>query len=379
MDYSYTYSDKIRDFTPILADLQERIPSITSMFRVGSPVKDTVFYYYDFLEQPVSAQINNGAGYPIGTNTFVVDNEIGTFAAGDRIYFKDSTHDPLIVQSYTAGTHTLVTTANSAAAHSDDCVILRTATPKDQGTELDVSTAGGLDQGTKRTNYTQIFRQDVAITGSSLSIGLEETNDAVIDRAVAQKFLKLYRDLATTLIYGVPVAAAAGVNGNTAGLLYWCRQGSMLSDKSAAALTATMVNDAIEQVFLKSGIDPDVIVCSSATARKVSAFNTATTNNMVIISETSDIGGGIRAATRFTGDLAGTGTKKILVEPNMPDSQLIIGVSSMWELDPLADRTLKDSDTTPKGYDGVARSIIGEYGTKIFNPLYCNYLVYNYT
>lgn len=374
--YTYSFSYQRRDFTPQLRLLMERQPRITSLFRMGEAVTNNTFYYYDQIDQPVTATINHGGGYAAGTSSFVVDGEVGTLSAGDLITFKDSSYEVLTVDSYTAGTHTLVTTGNSAYDHANDVVILRVSTPRQQGTS---ASASNIETGTQRTNYTQIFRRDIKVAGSKLMIYDEDHNDSIMERGAVEQFNKIYRDLAMTLIYGTPLVSSSGVAGKTAGLLYWLTQSSAMKyDKSAAALTAAHINDAVEDVVNK-GSSPDYIVCNTATARKISAFNTSTTNSMVVISSDSNVGGGVRAVTQFTGDLPGEGLKAILVEPNIPNGVLMILSSEYLELCPLNDRSFSDYDSTDNDFDGAQRTILGEYGTKIHNPYYSHALIYNFT
>jgi hypothetical protein len=140
-----------------------------------------------------------------------------------------------------------------------------------------------------------------------------------------------------------------------------------------------MINDQIEAIVNKSGEDPDVIVCSAQTARKIAKMNTATTNQLVFINAGDSLGGGVRQVSAFSGDLAGTGVKKLLVEPNMADTNLLILNSDYLELCPLNDRSFVDYDSTTAGFDGIERTIIGEYGTKIMNPYHVHGMVYDFT
>ena len=372
--YTYSFSNKVRDFEAVLRVLQERKARITSLFSPWTPVDDRTFYWHDYISQPVSAQINNGGGYPSGTSTFTVDTEVGEFQAGDTITFKDSNYETLIVNTWVSGT--LTTTTNSTAAHADDVVILRISTPRAESTS---KSAEDIDEGTKRTNYTEIFRRDITISGSALEGKDEDFIGSRVDRGVSQKFMEIYEDLARVLIYGSPVAPSGSVKGRTAGLLYWLNQaGALKYDKSGATLTADHINAAIEAVFNKGG-DPNVIVCDSASARKISAMNTSTTNQVVYINaQDADLARGANQASKWSGDLTGTGLKAVLVEPNMPSSVMMLLTSEDLKLCPKGSRSFKDWDSTDADLDGVSRSILGEYGTKIFNPYTAHALVYNY-
>lgn len=372
--YSYSFSNQRRDFTPVYKLLAERSPTVLSLFKIGKPVENTTFSYYDYIESPVTCQLAQQEA--AGQTVLTCDTFVGEFAAGDTIIFKDGNYEERTVESCN-NTDTLTVSAALSYTHEDNCVILRTGTPKVQGS---TASAEDIGQGTARTNYTTILRKDIKVAGSKLKIGDEDFNDDAITRGVNQKFRALYRDLATKVLYGDPLVASAGVAGKTASLHYWLSQSSALKeDESAADLTAKMINDMIETINNKSGEDPDAIVCSAQTARKIAKMNTATTNAMVIISADTIEGGGVRQVTAFSGDLTGTGVKKILVDPNMADTNLLILNTEYLELCPLNDRAFYEWDSTTAGFDGVERSILGEYGTKIWNPYHVHGMVYDFT
>ena len=370
--YSYSFSNLQRDFKPVMKMFQERYPSALSLFTQREPVNNVTYYHYDDLEQPVSCKINNGAGYSSSDTELAVDNVVGTFAAGDKVIFKDANYEVCTVVSYSAPT---LTVSALTASHADNVTILRVGTPKVQGS---TASASDIREGTARTNYTQIFRYDINVAGSRLDINAEDYNDNIIQRGVMQGMRALYRDMATTAVFGTPVAASSGVAGQTTGLEYWLTQADAINtDEQAAKLTAKMINDEIENAYLKGG-NPRVLQCSSQTARKIASFNTSTTNAMVFIDPNDAVAGANRKVSSFSGDLVGTSDLKVLVEPNMSDYVLHILDPDYLSLRPLNGRTLTDYDSTTAGFDGVERTIIGEYAIEIANPYYAHARIYNF-
>lgn len=378
MEYTYSSSSLIRDFSPIIETYKVKKPGATSIFKTQGvdPIDNTTFTYYDDIEQPVSAAINNGGGYNAGTSTFTVDSDVGDFAAGDVVTFLDSSYETLVVKSWNGST-SLVTTTNSAYAHADNVVIMRVGTPTAQGSGYLV--AGNditMRQGTPRTNYTSIIRYDVPIAASRLRIGDEAYNETVVQRGVMQMWEKAWRELNARLLFDKPVAAADGVIGRSAGIMHWLTASDAIkTDLSAAALTVKAIDDLNERILLKGG-DANILMGNTQTSRMVSKLKSAITNNIVFITQDSEIAGN-RAVSTFTPDIIGSGNKAFIPEQNLPDGVLLLMTQDELEL--VYYETLMESDTTPAGFHGVRRTLVGEIGTRIRNPNYAHGLLYNFT
>lgn len=375
---NYDLSNKVRDWSPAMAMLQKDKPRAFSLFTpYGKPLKDNPFYYYDRIVKPVSCAINNGGGYLAGVDTFVVDGEVGTLKALDQIMFKDANMEVLTVLSYTAGTHTIVTTAVSANAHADDAVIVRVGT---LNPERSTGTEGAFVDGDQRTNYVRTIRVDAKIGEISAQTQAEAVGGDRTADYIAQALDRAYDEINMAVLFGKPVAASSTVNGDTAGLFHWLHNVSSECrvDCGADKLSYSDIKSAIKKIDKASGTDPDVIIGNIDVAEVVSGFNTTLTNATIFIGQDA-VMAGLPGATTVLSNLPGKGGKRFLVDNNIPDGFLLMVNSSMLKYDWLAGNAIAEYDAKRKDIPGFWHYIHGIIGTKIFNPYTCHSCLYNFT
>lgn len=374
--FPYDYSYQRRSTEGIVEEVRKAEPTWLSVARGdNSSISQPTHIYYDLMTQMDSCLINNGGGYNAGTSTFTTDGETAYFSAGDVIAFSDYNYEQLVVTSHSG--HSLVTTTTSANAHADDAKIILVGKAIASGSTR--QTILTVNEGTPRTTYSEIIRVDCSVPGSLLKAGNESFNTMTMDEALRQAYIRYNREMSLKMLFSSPVVESAGVARKTAGLLYWATNSSnaIKVSGSGAALTETMLNDLNAGAY-DYGADLDVYICNVATARKISKFNTAQSNMFVYVGQDSDLAG-IRGASRFTGDLPGAGMKTIVIERNMPAGLLVGTTSSAIRIRPLNDRTTMDWDSTAPDYDGICRTILGEYALQLENPLYYHGCVYYFT
>ncbi|MNY15489.1 hypothetical protein D3C86_1487030 [compost metagenome] len=210
-------------------------------------------------------------------------------------------------------------------------------------------------------NYTQIFDGNAAISRTALNTSNHLIEDK-LDYAVKVQIDQIMRQMNTSFYFGRPVAPADGVPGMLGGLRYFLKQtGANAIDAAGAAISDTLLNNALEQIFLDGG-NPSWLAMNTNQARKSSAFNS---DKIRIVQEDQRTG---RAVYEFVGDLPLQGrVQGIVVEPNMPKTELAILDPSKLRAVPLKNSGFKDMDATDKGFDGVARRIVGEYTLEVKN------------
>jgi hypothetical protein len=150
------------------------------------------------------------------------------------------------------------------------------------------------------------------------------------------------------------------------GLLYYLAGGNVTN--VAGALTELAINNALEAIFSDGGYsDRYVMLCAENQARKISAFNTAGSNPMVIKQPSDRTFGGYISS--FVGDLPVQSgfMANIVVDPNFPKDQLAIVDMNRVKLHALQGSALNDYDATLPTYDGFSRRIIGEYTMSVEN------------
>lgn len=373
--YSYSFSDKVRDLTPILRIMQEKAPGAFALFSIEGTCKSK-HEWYDATDAPIETTLASAA--TAGTNTISVASASG-MVAGDVLGFDDSTYERVTIASISGTTITL--TGNLANNHSSGIRVLMISHPIVEGSSANPE---DYDQATLLYNYTEIFRKDAKLARSIIGKVLEENRDNIIDAVVKQKTVELWRQLNNAVIWGTRRESTGQTSttcGKLGGLMYWLYDdtNAIKSSCSGSALTETMVNDFLRTIRSKGG-DPDTILCNVQTAQKFGSFNTATSNAQVVIEQKTDVAGVQMPTSVFMGSIPGMKIKRLYIDEAMPDTMLFALEKSKLKLIPHEnDGAIHDYDTTPSDFDGVQRTIIGEYTVEIQNPYNSHGCLYNFT
>lgn len=215
-------------------------------------------------------------------------------------------------------------------------------------------------QSDAASNFTQIFRGDVELTGTAAAIrqaGMENDVSTQLQRAVDA----IIRRMNAALVFGVKTRRTAATPGALGGLYYFGRQEDGLGrpQSGAPALTMNKLNQAAQDV-LDAGCTPDVIVCGTGQAQVISTF----------MASQVQVGEGSRRAGRFVDTFvtsAGGATLRVVVEPSIPDGDVWVCDSRGFALLPLATRALRTEPATTPGVDGSKAIVIGEYTAEFKN------------
>lgn len=372
---SYDLKNTIRDLTTAFEILKKNNPTVLSLFQSGKTAKHTKHEWFNQVLEPVHDAINMGGGFGHGVTGLVVDDDT-KFEVGDLLTFQDANYEIVKVTAINASTHTLTVTrgfgGTTDSDHADNTVIVRISNPQVEASD---PTYGSVALADVLYNYTQIFRKDVKISNTAISVGLYETND-LVNKAVQQKLTDFYYDLNNSAIFGARYQGSSASDIRTAGgLLWWLTQSDAInSDASGATVTYTMINDLIESI-VKAGGKPNTLAMGTVQARKVSALLTSYPATFRTISADSRNAGGY--VQTFTSDLPMGIITDVLVDMNIPDDKIFVLDKSKLYLVPLKNRAVKDFDTTEAKTDAITREILGEYTFEIVNPNNAHGLLYN--
>jgi len=376
---SYGSSNQRVDYWHIFQMLQEYKPTFLSLCKTALPETNPLtgsniatkrmHEWYTYATQRVASTVASGA--TAGGTTFTITSATG-FSEGDVINFLDGNSESFVVTDITGSVFTLHDTIGTT--HADGTIVIRLGTPQQEGV---TPTALSISQATKLYNYTQIFERTVEITGSANAEvqPLKETSDGLLQYGEKQKLTECYADMARTALGGVRIApsgSAIGSRGSMGGLLWWLKQASAIkTDISAAALTSTLLDNTLEDVYQKGGA-PDTILCSIAKSRTITAFNA--TNEFKITMQDSSVVGYQR--NQVQPGITGAKPLTIFIDPNMSDYEVALVDSSKLYFLPFSDRALHGKDL-PQTSDSIKRMILGEYTFHIDDPYNSHALIYN--
>lgn len=242
------------------------------------------------------------------------------------------------------------TNGSSKTTPAKDDILVVISTPEAEGT-----TEGEkfFHQSGTAFNYTQIFRKDVVLTGTAIAISTYGIENTIIRQTTLamQEFL---RDMGLTALRGIPVTPGPTVNGAAGGLLYFATQtGGLSVNANSKMLDSYLINDGNQAVAAEGGRST-AILCGIGQARVISADNN---NRVVSLRQDTQTG---RFVAEVINDVTG-GMTNVFADPAFPDDQVIIADTTGFGLVPLKGRSVWDIDTTPKGFDGIRRTILGEY------------------
>ena len=216
-----------------------------------------------------------------------------------------------------------------------------------------------LQSGTE-SNYTQIFRADVAMTGTATAVG-QYGNENDVTRQLEYATDAIIRRINAALIFGAKTQRTATIPGALGGLYYFGTQDGGLSfaQTGSPALTISTINQAAQQVTEAGGI-PDLILCGTGQGQVISSFMS---KQVQVANGDQSVG---RYVTQFVTS-AGGNILRVFVEPSIPDTDVWVCDSRGFALVPLNGRALHTEPATAPGTDGVRAMLIGEYTAEFKN------------
>lgn len=212
-------------------------------------------------------------------------------------------------------------------------------------------------------NYTQIWSEDVEITGSETQFDLYGPDGGeLLQYRLDKRLRELYQKMERWLLYSQVYAPSDNTEARTAdGIAAFLEDGGYSTEKDDAALTEADFVDEMETIFINSGQQyvPDLVVGNSWPKRKWTAWYRG-----LIMTERAERVGGSRIDMIET-DFGPLGYMiDHLVLPNdvyMLNTEFIMTAA-------LGNRTLKEFDATIPGKDHMARRLLGEYTIIVKNP-----------
>ena len=353
MLYSYSFANRKRDLSDILSGVIKDEPRFISNFR---RVPDARLGKHEWLEDQLQGR---------GITATAIASGVLTVSAADAAKVRVGTllgmkNDPALF-AVTATSATSVTVTLAAANGST----LTVATlPSAGGSFNIISTpmAEGTGNGDGEENYahsqaqwnaTQIFRKEIVLSGTALAVNLYGGADNQLNRQTAFALSDLARDLNRVALFGRRVEGDATHNGEAGGLYYFgTGAGALEIDADGSRLDSFIINDAAQSVLGEGG-DPLQILCSPGQARVISnEFK-----DRLQLLRSDDRRGAYVAV--IVNEINGKGLT-IMADPDIPDKDAWIVDPAGFGLANLKGRAIADEDATPKGFDGIRRTALGE-------------------
>lgn len=349
MNYSYSFANVKRDLADVLSTVVADAPRFISAF---PPVADAKSTKHEWLEDQIGGR---------SITASAVSGMVATVSAADAAKVKVGTilniKGDSAVFKVTAISGTSVTVAlvgangSSKTAPAAKDVLEIISNPAKEGSNEGENT---FHQSSNEYNYTQIIRKDVVLTGTAIAIDVHGADNA-LTRQTEFALQEMTRDLNRMAIRGVRVAGAAAEERIAGGLYYFgtTAEGLAVPLSTAAAIDSYVINDAAQAV-LGAGGTPSMILCSPGQARVLSADMK---DRVQVLREDNRRGAYVAVVVN---DITGGGMT-IMADPDMPDTDAFVLDPAGFGISFLAGRGVTDSDTTPNGFDGIRRTVLGEF------------------
>ena len=353
MLYSYSFANRKRDLSDILSTVIRDEPRFISNFK---PVPDARMRKHEWLEDQMQGRSVTASAAASGVLTVTAADaakvRVGTLLAleGDPALFQVSAvSGTSVTVTLAAANGSTLTAATLPAAGGTFKVI---STPMSEGS-VNGDGEENYAQSGSAYNTTQIFRKEIVLSGSALAVSLYGSADNQLNRQTAFALADLARDLNRVALFGRRVEGSSSAKGEAGGLYYFgTGTGALSVDADGAKLDSFLINDAAQSVLGEGG-DPMQILCSPGQARVIS--NEFKERLQVLRSD--DRRGAYVAA--IINEINGRGLT-IMADPDVPDTDAWVIDPAGFGLANLKGRAICDEDATPKGFDGIRRTALGE-------------------
>lgn len=365
----FTYSDTVNEKIDISSALDSlRATDVPLLTLIGrDSLRDpAVAVKHEWLEYDLRGQVGNlsDASANNTTNPVAVNMVAGDdvkFRVNDIVRVTSSTGSEEIcritVVTFGAnigvdpGTITLSRGwgGGTIVAHASGATVTLVAPALPQGSDPGLARTAGT---TNRFNYTQIFEEDVVVSAT-------EQATAHITRAgdpaqlIADHLEIIGTNMEKTLLFGRRSAPGALVPSTMAGLR--ATLSTNVYDKAGAALTETMLSDALQDLW-NVGAKAMVIVVNSIQKRRIDSFM----DPFRMAGYTDTRFGSI--VSRYVSNF---GDLDILMDRWMPTNEVLILNPSKIGFGPLSGRSLSVMKLPPPSKEYDKWQISGEYTAEV--------------
>jgi len=370
---SYDYQNDIRDLSNAFMQVVQESPVLSTLIRVDGVATNTKHEWLEDVVSPIQRTIKAATPYVAGAGAIVLTSNVGV-KAGDILEFELPTGAMGTLKAkVTAVNIDGETISISVYGGSVDqnmaagSIVNLLSRPKNEATEA--SADNGYEPVVKY-NVTQIFDRTAKVSLTSLEVPKYGIGGA-LDYQVSRQLLDIAYEVNRTMLRSPRVVRTASEAGTMGGIMWYLQQATGNSvNASAAAISMSLINDAVEIAKGNGANGLSVILAHPLQARKISAFNQSG-NNPVVERRDTTTGNYVTTFVSDQGDVM-----TIVADRNFDKDKVALLDPSKVALVPLQNRQFQDKDATPNGADFVARRIIGEYTLQVKNAAECHSYIY---
>jgi len=347
--YNFTALD-VRDLSEMAADLLvgENLGFLSAFSEGPAPISTK----HEWAQDDIKAQSTAlTVAALVGDTTFTVADS-SVFLVGDIINAVTTTGvsslERVKILTLASPTSITVTRAigSAAAAIPINATLNIISRPKLENNKTFSSEATTPATG---FNYTQIFERSVDLSRTSQDVRHYAMGNNVLAYQEMLRMREIMVELNRAMIWGVRDIGTTSSPRRMGGLLEFATKVAL----NAALDSPTKIND-VAELIVRNGGSADLLVCNTDIARKISAFNSGTSNLRTQLAE-RDAGSFV---ARFVGDTPVSGIQRLVVDTDFPRDMLAICDSSRLERNTLMN--FQSLNATVPGQDGVSRVIRGE-------------------
>ncbi|MGB0718499.1 MAG: SU10 major capsid protein, partial [Alphaproteobacteria bacterium] len=301
------------------------------------------------------------------TTTIPISNGASMRAINGKTYIKIG--DEVLLVTAGAGTNSLTATraqhGSSAAAHASGADVLFIQHIHEEGAD---NTRSDHQTGSKTTNYTQIIRRELKLSGTSQAV-----NSVGNDNAWANQVKELLPEMLEELFLSA-IQSSQSVDGDESlramgGLAYYVT--NHVDDNGGNDISSELMDDVIE-VLLDEGVK-GTDLCLLAPTRQISKINALKIARVA--------GGGMDSKDKTLRQNVdyyefSDAMVEIVRCPLLAKDEIYVFDKTRFKVCPLKGRSFKVEDIGKVG-DSVQKLLIGEYTTEIMNADEAFYRVKN--
>ena len=344
----------IPDISIVFDTLVQGDNGLLANVKTGEPVKNIEAGWIDDVLAKTEVLIKNVSSTTLSGDTGVdLRNLVVTGAQVRNI----KNADVFTVSSLTSGVLTVTPNDGSATPVSGTFAVNNVPV----GAEASTRGAVTKHQGTKKQNYTQIFRRDVELSNSVLNTNTYDRASYMATQTNAALF-ELKEALSEAVWFGIKSKSDADNTRSFDGLysLYEKAGGTSIDGSSNSGAITYAKLTTLATAVAKKGGKPDMLICNPAIGGKLS--------EIIFEKQKTVIADNILGshASYFKNPVTGQSIK-IVYDSDCPIGDLWLGSAGAMELRPLGDRDLVISDASTPDKDATALKLIKECTLFVYN------------
>ena len=353
MLYTYSFANNRRDLADIFSTVIRDEPRFISNFK---RVADASSRKHEWLEDQISGRAVTALSAADG-NIVLSDGDSAKLRKGTLLTLEGDSA-LFVVEQVSGNSVSLALASANGSSLVTENLPAQGGVFKIVSTPMEEATVNGDGEETcalaqVNFNTTQIFRKEIVLSGSALAVSVYGNADNQLNRQTAVALADLSRDLNRVALFGRRIEPSAGIRGEAGGLYCFATgEGALEIDAGELALDSYLVNDAAQMVMAEGG-EPMQILCSPGQARVISCEY----KDRLQVLRSDDRRGAYVAV--IVNEINGRGLT-VMADPDVPDTDCWLIDPSGFGLANLKGRAISDTDSTPKGFDGIRRTALGE-------------------